>query len=92
MPKQVAIYYVSRCPECVRARDTLARLLAERGVPLEAYDVESDLDARERMIRVSAQAGTPVVVVDRREIVGFDPRRIRHYLGVDVGTEHKAHW
>jgi glutaredoxin len=92
VPEQVTLYYAGRCAECRRARDTLTRLLGERGIDFRALDVETDLEARDRLILVSGQIGAPVVVVDKREIVGLDPRRLRHYLGVDVGEEHKAHW
>ena len=92
MPDQVTYYYVERCPECRQARDTLSHLLNERGVDLQVREVESDLLAREQMIRISAQASVPVIVVDKREIVGVDPRRIRRYLGLEAVPEHRAHW
>ncbi len=92
MPEEVTLYYAGRCAECRRARDTLARLLGERGISFRPLDVEADLEARDRLILVSGQIGTPVVVVGKREIVGLDPRRLARFLGVDVGAEHKAHW
>jgi len=88
----VTLYYAGRCAECRQARDTLAHLLAERGVRFKAFDVETDLEARDRLILISGQIGAPVVVVDKRELVGFDPRRLQRFLGVEVGLEHRAHW
>jgi glutaredoxin len=94
MPEQVSVYYHGTCAECRRARDAVARIAAEQGLELRLLDIEMDVDARDQLIRISGQIGAPVVVVDKREIVGLDPRRLKLYLGADadVGPDHRAHW
>lgn len=90
--QSVTLFYRETCAECVRARDTLARLTAERSIPFTAKEVSSNVDNRDLLILTSGQIGTPVVLVDKREVIGLDRSRLQRLLGVDVGLDHPAHW
>lgn len=90
--ESVTVFYNQSCPTCVQARDTLADLMAERHIPFVAKEVLSNVNNRDLLILASGQIGTPVVLVDQREILGFDRRRLRYYLGADIAFDHPAHW
>lgn len=92
MVASVTFFYNQHCPTCVQARDRLRDLLAEQNVPFVAKEVTSNVDNRDLLILTSGQIGAPVVLVDKREVVGLDRPRLRHLLGVDVGQDHPAHW
>jgi hypothetical protein len=70
----------------------LANLLAEGKIPFTAKEVTTNVDNRDHLILSSGQIGAPVVLVDKREVVGIDRSRLRRLLGIDMGQEHPAHW
>jgi glutaredoxin len=90
--ESVTFFYNQSCPTCRQARDTLARLMAERGVPFAAKEVTANVDNRDLLILTTGQVGAPAVLVDKREVVGLDQSRLEYLLGVDVGPDHPAHW
>ncbi len=92
MVESVTLFYNETCPACLRARDTLADLMAERNIPFLAKEVTTNVDNRDHLILSSGQIGAPVVLVGKREVVGLDRPRLKRLLGVDVGQEHPAHW
>ena len=92
MVDSVTLFYNAHCPDCRHARDHLAELLAERAVPFSAKEVTADVNNRDLLILTSGQVGAPVVLVDKREVVGLDRARLQRLLGFDVGQEHPAHW
>lgn len=92
MVDSVTLFYNENCTECLRARDNLARLLAERQIDFTAKEVIANVDNRDVLILTSGQVGAPVVLVNKREVVGLDRPRLRRLLGFDVGQDHPAHW
>jgi len=92
MVDSVTLFYSDKCQECLRARDHLADLLAERKIPFKAKEVSSNVDNRDQLILTSGQVGAPVVLVNKREVVGLNRTRLERLLGFDVGEEHPAHW
>jgi len=78
MDKKVKIYSTPTCPWCIRAK----QFLRENNIAFEEYDVSSDSQALEEMIRISGQMGVPVLDIDGEIIVGFDKERIREVLGL----------
>lgn len=88
----VTLFYNETCPECVQARDRLADLTAERSIPFNAKEVTTNVNNRDLLILTSGQIGAPVVLVNRREVIGLDRTRLQRLLGFDVGPEHSAHW
>jgi glutaredoxin-related protein len=71
MVDSVTLFYNAHCPDCRHARDHLAELLAERAVPFSAKEVTADVHNRDLLILTSGQVGAPVVLVDKREVVGL---------------------
>jgi glutaredoxin len=92
MAQAVTLFYNETCPLCRRARDELTTLLADRGIAFVAREVTKDVANRDLLILTSGQVGAPVVLVDKREVVGLQPTRLQRLLGIDVGEEHAAHW
>ena len=92
MVESVTLFYSEKCTDCLRARDNLARLMAENHIPFTAKEVSTNVDNRDVLILTSGQIGTPVVLVNKREVVGLDRPRLQRLLGIDVGQDHPAHW
>lgn len=92
MVESVTLFYDERCAECLRARDDLTRIISERHIDFSAKEVTTNVENRDLLILTSGQVGAPVVLVDKREVVGLDRLRLQRLLGVDVGQDHPAHW
>jgi glutaredoxin len=54
--------------------------LRERRIKFEEIDIERDPAAAREMIRKSGQMGVPVLIIDRKVIVGFDEVAIKRAL------------
>jgi glutaredoxin-related protein len=92
MVESVTLFYNENCTECLRARDALARIMDDRHITFSAKEATTNVSNRDLLILTSGQVGTPVVLVDKREVVGLDRHRLQRLLGVDVGQDHPAHW
>ena len=77
--KKVKIYSTPTCPWCMRAK----QFLKENNIDFVDYDVSSDEEAAEEMIRISGQMGVPVLDIEGEIIVGFDKERIKQTLGLN---------
>jgi glutaredoxin-like YruB-family protein len=78
MDKTVTIYTTPTCHFCKMAKD----FFAEKGVQYTGYDVASDAQKREEMIKITGQLGVPVIVVGGDVMVGFDRQKIADKLGI----------
>jgi len=77
--KKVKIYSTPTCPWCMRTK----QFLKENNIEFVEYDVSSDQEALEEMVRVSGQMGVPVLDIEGEIIVGFDKERIKEALGLN---------
>ena len=77
--KKVKIYSTPTCPWCMRTK----QFLKENNIDFVDYDVSSDQEALEEMIRISGQMGVPVLDIEGEIIVGFDKERIKEALGLN---------
>ena len=59
------------------------QFLKENNIEFVEYDVSSDQEALEEMVRVSGQMGVPVLDIEGEIIVGFDKERIKEALGLN---------
>ncbi|MCM8786696.1 MAG: glutaredoxin family protein [Candidatus Omnitrophica bacterium] len=78
MNKRVKIYSSPTCPWCHRAK----QFLRENNIDFEEFDVTSDPQIAEEVIRISGQMGVPVLDIDGEIVVGFDRERIARLLGL----------
>ena len=75
--KNVTVYSTPTCPYCHKVKD----YLKQKNVTFTDFDVASDKEARDVMIRKSGQMGVPVIDVDGQIVVGFNPARLDALLG-----------
>ena len=80
MDKSVTIYSTPTCHFCKMAKD----FFAEKGVEYTGYDVGSDAEKREEMIKMTGQLGVPVIVIGGDVMVGFDRQKIADKLGIEA--------
>lgn len=78
MDKNVVIYSTPTCPWCMRTK----QFLKENNINFQDFDVSSNQQAAEEMIKKSGQMGVPVLDIDGEIIVGFDKERIKTALGI----------
>ena len=80
MDKHVTIYSTPTCHFCHMAKD----FFAEKNVAFTAYDVASDAEKRQEMIKLTGQLGVPVIVVGGDIMVGFDRQKLAGKLGIEA--------
>jgi len=72
----VKVYSTPSCPWCNKAKD----FLKSRNVKFEDIDVSKDKEKAKEMIEKSGQMSVPVIEINGRIIVGFDPAAITKAL------------
>lgn len=65
----ITIYSTPSCPYCVMAKD----FFDQKGITYTYVDVSSNIKAAQEMVRKSGQMGVPVIDIDGKIIVGFQP-------------------
>lgn len=65
----VKVYSTPSCPYCLMTKNYLKK----EGVPYEDIDVSQDEKAAREMIVKSGQMGVPVIDIDGKIVVGFQP-------------------
>lgn len=58
------------------------KFLSAKGIQFTTKDVLADESAREEMVRLSGQRGTPVIVIDEEVVIGFDRGKVKRLLGL----------
>ena len=74
----VIVYSTPTCPYCVMAKDYFTK----HGVPYRDVDVSIDRAAAQEMIQKSGQMGVPVIDIDGKILVGFQPQVFQSLLGI----------
>ena len=80
MNKHVTIYSTPTCHFCHMAKE----FFTEKNVAYTAYDVASDAEKRQEMIKLTGQLGGPVIVVGGDIMVGFDRQKLAAKLGIEA--------
>ncbi len=75
---KVIIYSTPTCVYCKMAKE----LFNKNNVAYEEFNVESDMKAREDMVKKSGQLGVPVIDIDGKVMVGFDQKTLEGALGL----------
>ena len=65
---RIEMYTTAFCPFCVRAK----RLLQERGLAYEEFDVADDAALRDDVIKRSGRRTVPQIFINGRSVGGFD--------------------
>ncbi|MFA4831065.1 MAG: glutaredoxin domain-containing protein [Patescibacteria group bacterium] len=72
----VIIYSTPSCGYCKRAK----AYFEEKGVEYEEIDVSKDREKAKEMVEKSCQMGVPVIEINGKMLVGFDPTAIESLL------------
>ena len=73
---KVIIYSTDTCPYCIMAKDWFK----EKGVTFEAKNVGTDQVVAQEMVTKSGQMGVPVIEIDGKIMVGFQPEAFTSLL------------
>lgn len=68
----VKVYTTDSCPWCVKAK----QYLKSKNVGFEELNVQTDMNARQEMIKKTKQMGVPVLDINGTVIIGFDKSAI----------------
>ncbi|MBM2832589.1 MAG: NrdH-redoxin [Dehalococcoidia bacterium] len=74
--KQVKVYSTPTCPWCLKTK----KFLGDNKVAFENFDVASDKQAREEMVKKSGQLVVPQVEIDGDLKIGYDEGWLRQKL------------
>lgn len=74
--KKVTIYSTPSCPYCVYTKN----FFKEKSVTFEDVDVSKDRTRAMEMIKKSGQMGVPVIDIDGKIIVGFQPTVFEDFI------------
>lgn len=80
------IYTTPTCPWCAKTKE----FLKSKRIAYREFDVTTDVKARNDMIRKSGQMGVPVLDIEGKIIVGYDPDAILKAMSSKVPTPKKA--
>ena len=72
----VTVYSTPSCSYCRLAKDYLRK----HNIPFTDYNVASDRAKADEMVRKSGQMGVPVLDINGRILVGFNPAEIERAL------------
>jgi glutaredoxin-like YruB-family protein len=72
----VKIYSTESCIWCKKAK----AFFKENKVKYTNIDVGNNQENVKKMVEISGQTGTPVIVVDKKVMVGFDEDKLKKLL------------
>lgn len=76
--KSVKIYTTPSCHFCHLAKE----YFKEHNVSYEEFDVASNDQARDEMMKKSGQMGVPVIDIDGEIVIGFNQPKLASLLGI----------
>lgn len=76
----ITIYTTPTCGYCKMAK----AFFKEHNIAFTEYDVASDSEKANEMIKKSGQMGVPVIDVDGTIVAGFDKEKISELVGVSA--------
>ncbi|MBS3126615.1 glutathione S-transferase N-terminal domain-containing protein [Candidatus Woesearchaeota archaeon] len=82
----VKIYTTPTCPWCMKTKE----FLKSKKIPYTEHNVVEDETARTEMIEKSGQMGVPVLDINGKIIVGYDPEEILKALSKTQPAPKKA--
>jgi len=77
--KRVEIYTTPTCHFCHMAKE----FFKANGIEYVEYDVATDVQKRQEMVKVTGQLGVPVTLIGGKDvIIGFDEKALRKLLDI----------
>lgn len=92
MVQSVTLFYRETCAECLHARDHLADLQTSGNRAFVPREVSANQDHCAQPSITDGQSGTPVILVDARNVVRLDRLRLDRLRGVDIKHDHPTRW
>lgn len=74
--KKIVVYSTPTCPFCSYAK----QYFIDMGVPFTDIDVSKDHAAAREMVQKSGQMGVPVIDINGKIVVGFQPDLFEEYI------------
>jgi len=74
----IKIYSTESCIWCKKAKE----FFKENNVKYTELDVGENEKNAKKMVEISGQTGTPVIVVEKEVIVGFDEDKLKKLLKI----------
>ena len=78
MAKKVLIYSTPTCPWCIRVK----QFLKDNNINFEDYDVGTNQEKADEMVKKSGQMGVPVIDIGGTIIVGYNKEAIKKALNL----------
>jgi len=75
----VIVYSTPACVWCNEAK----KYFKKNKISYKDYDISNNLAKKMEMVKLSNQMGVPVIVIDKKVIVGFDKREIDKLLQIN---------
>jgi glutaredoxin-like YruB-family protein len=72
----ISVYSTPSCSYCTLAKDYFRK----NNISFTDYNVATDMDKANEMVRKSGQMGVPVLDINGRILVGFNPAEIERAL------------
>lgn len=82
--KKITIYTTPTCSYCKMTK----AFFKEHDVQYEEHDVSQDMEAQEKMLKLSGQMGVPVIDVDGTIIIGFNQTKLTELIGIKQQDAH----
>ena len=76
--QNVTIYSTPSCHYCRLAKD----FFKANNIAYTEYDVASDPEKRQEMVKKSGQMGVPVIIIGDELVIGFDQAELTKLLGL----------
>lgn len=76
--KSVKIYTTPSCHFCHLAKE----YFKENNISYQEFDVASNDQARDEMMKKSGQMGVPVIEIDNDIVIGFNQPKLASLLGI----------
>lgn len=76
---QVELFVTSWCPYC---KDAI-RFFRSRGIPYKVYDIEKDVDAARRKMKLDPSPGVPFALINGYKVHGYSKEAYLQALGRD---------
>ena len=79
----IAIYSTATCPNCIKVK----KYFNDNNIEYKNIDIGENPEVIKEMIEKSGQMGVPVIDIDGKFIVGFEPGVFKNLLGLGSETD-----
>lgn len=70
------VYVTSTCPYCTM----MTNYLKEKNIPFKTVNVQTDMEAAQRLVETTGQMGVPQTEINGKWILGFDTASVDQAL------------